>query len=431
MSGRPWTNWSRTARANPVRVERPADAAEVRALVRGALERGERVRPVGNRFSASGIAAAPEVALDMTGLRGMVRVDPEARTATFLPGTTLGEAMAALEDVDLAFANPTRNIDVTLGGVVSTGGHGWGRGYGTISSQLVEVELVTGAGERLRVSERRNGELWPAVRIGLGALGVLTELTFRVVPAYSAVVTERLESFRGYLESFERTMASADHVAATWRPHTGRVAISRGTRQEAQATGAVRPGVVAASGADFWSSMRIGLAKAFPGAVPTMNRLSNVLHTATTRRGAPAAALATRPKVPNATLEYALPVGRVASAMLELDEAMARRRLSVPSEVLLTTTAPDDAYLATSYGRRVGNIAVRMPSSMDPGEYFSVAEEIFIAHEGLPNWSSAHTLRAEEIAYVLPRFGDFLEVRHRLDPELVFTNGHLRRVLGE
>lgn len=431
MSARPWTNWSRTARATPARTERPTAADEVAALVAGARERGERLRPVGSRFSASGLAVAPEVAVDMTAMRGMLRVDPERGTATFLPGTTLGEAMAALEDVGLAFANPTRNIDVTLGGVVATGGHGWGRGYGTISSQLEEVELVTGEGRRMRVSARRNAELWPAVRIGLGALGIMTEVTFRVIPAYSARVSERMESFRGFLDDYAETMASADHVSATWRPHTGRVAVQRGVREPHQASGAIRPGVVASSGQDFWSSVRIGIAKAAPAVVPTLNRISNVLHSPLKRKGSPAAALAARPAVPTATLEYALPIDRVPAVMRELDEIIARRRLSVPSEVLLTTTAPDDAYLATSYGREVGNIAVRMPSAMDPRPYFAAAEELFIDHGGLPHWASAHTLTADEIAYVLPRFGDFLAVRHRLDPELMFTNDHLRRVLGE
>lgn len=426
-----WRNWSRTVEAEPTRVERPADAAATLAVIRDAIAQGQRVRPIGNGFSASGIAVSPEIALDMTALRGLVRVDAQAGLATFLPGTTLGEAMASLEDVGLAFESSTRNIDVTLGGIVATGGHGWGYGYGPISSFLTEMKLITGTGELLTVSARKNPELWAAARINLGALGIMTELTFRVVPAYTAKVTEQLENFLAFTDKFEQRMAGAHHVQASWRPHTGRIAVTRAMHVPHQASGAVRPGRVTASGQDFRSQLRIGLGRVVPALVPTLNRLANVLATSRILEGEPQAALASRPEVPVNTLEYSVPIAATGAVLRELDRVIQRKRLAVPTEVLVTTTAADDAYLAQSYGREVGNISVRMPSTMNAHEYFAAAEEIFIDFDGLPNWASAHTLRAEEIAYVLPRFGDFLAARHRLDPNLMFTNPYLERVLGE
>lgn len=426
-----WRNWSKTVEADPSRIERPADAEATQAIIRDALAHGSRVRPVGNGFSASGIAVSPEIAVDVTALRGLVRVDAEAGLATFLPGTTLGEAMAALEDVGLAFESSTRNVDVTLGGIIATGGHGWGHGYGPISSFLTEMKLVTGTGELITVSARKNAELWSAARINLGALGIMTELTFRVVPAYTAKVTERLENFLAFTDKLEERMAGAHHVQASWRPHTGRIAVTRAMHVPHQASGAIRPGKVTASGQDFRSQLRIGVGRVVPALVPTLNRLANVFNTSRMLEGEPQAALASRPEVPVSTLEYSVPIAATGAVLRELDRAIERQRLAVPSEVFVTTTAPDDAYLAQSYGREVGNISVRMPSSMNSGAYFACAEEIFIDYEGLPHWAGAHTLRAEEIAYVLPRFGDFLSVRHRLDPNLMFTNPYLERVLGE
>jgi hypothetical protein len=42
-----------------------------------------------------------------------------------------------------------------------------------------------------------------------------------------------------------------------------------------------------------------------------------------------------------------------------------------------------------------------------------------------------HTRTAADLAPAYPRFGDFLAMRDRLDPDRVFTNAHLRRVLGD
>ena len=52
------------------------------------------------------------------------------------------------------------------------------------------------------------------------------------------------------------------------------------------------------------------------------------------------------------------------------------------------------------------------------------------AHDGRPHWGKLHTLGAADLAPVYPRFADFLALRDRLDPDGLFTNGYLDRVLG-
>jgi FAD/FMN-containing dehydrogenase len=58
-------------------------------------------------------------------------------------------------------------------------------------------------------------------------------------------------------------------------------------------------------------------------------------------------------------------------------------------------------------------------------------EPIMRAHEGRPHWGKVHTRTATDLAQAYPRFGDFLAMRDRLDPDRVFANQHLARILGE
>ena len=51
-------------------------------------------------------------------------------------------------------------------------------------------------------------------------------------------------------------------------------------------------------------------------------------------------------------------------------------------------------------------------------------------HDGRPHWGKLHTRTAEDLAPAYPRFGEFLSLRDRLDPERLFANDYLRRVLG-
>ncbi|CAM5694263.1 FAD-linked oxidoreductase [Streptomyces purpurascens] len=103
-------------------------------------------------------------------------------------------------------------------------------------------------------------------------------------------------------------------------------------------------------------------------------------------------------------------------------------RVSFPVEV---RTAPaDDITLSTASGRDTAYIAVHMFQGTPYQRYFTAAERIFTAHEGRPHWGKVHTRDAEYFSRVYPRFGEFTELRDRLDPDRRFQNDYLRRVLG-
>jgi FAD/FMN-containing dehydrogenase len=92
--------------------------------------------------------------------------------------------------------------------------------------------------------------------------------------------------------------------------------------------------------------------------------------------------------------------------------------------------AADHLYLSTAYDRRSGYIAVHRFWRDPDHEYFREAEAIFRAHGGRPHWGKMHTLAADDLRASYPKFDEFLSVRDRLDPDRVFANDYLTRVLG-
>ncbi len=69
------------------------------------------------------------------------------------------------------------------------------------------------------------------------------------------------------------------------------------------------------------------------------------------------------------------------------------------------------------------------------GEHVAFPVEVRFAaivaeHAGRPHWGKLHNLGAERLARVYPRFDDDRALRDRLDPQRVFTNDHLDRLLG-
>ncbi|MGO1567983.1 MAG: D-arabinono-1,4-lactone oxidase, partial [Brachybacterium sp.] len=48
-----------------------------------------------------------------------------------------------------------------------------------------------------------------------------------------------------------------------------------------------------------------------------------------------------------------------------------------------------------------------------------------------PHWGKVFTLAPEQVRAQYPQLGDFLALRDRLDPDRVFTNAYVDRLLGE
>lgn len=426
-----WTNWSRTARATPTRIETPTSTDAVAEIVRRASADGLPVRAVGGGLSSSAIAVTPGVLVDMRALRGLRRVDPAAGTATFGAGTRVAEAAALLEAEGLALVNPTSNTTATLAGSAATGSHGSSLRLPSASAQLVEAVLVTGTGEVLEVGERKNPELWPAVRLSLGALGIMTEVTVRTVPMHRVIIDDSVTSWRRALDGLPARASAVDHFSLRWMPHTDRVALRSVMQDTGPGVDGPAPGTVSQGLATLGERLRVGLVRAFPPLVPVINRLAPAFPRTGQSVSGPVGALVSTPPIPYSTMSYHVPVERTAEALRALRDLIGGSNLWVPTRVLVTFTPQDDAYLSPAYRGASAMIGITMPATLDPRAYFDAAEALLLEQGGLPHWGTYHTVRAAEFAHVMPRFGDFRGVRHVLDPDLRFGNAYLRRVLGE
>ena len=129
-------------------------------------------------------------------------------------------------------------------------------------------------------------------------------------------------------------------------------------------------------------------------------------------------------------MEYALPLDAVPQAVREIGAMIERQRLRISFPVEVRAAAADDRFLSTAHSRESGYIAVHRYWREDPTRYFREVEAIFQDHGGRPHWGKMHTLGETTLRERYPRFDDFVAVRDRLDPDRVFRNAYLDRVLG-
>ncbi|MEW1671004.1 D-arabinono-1,4-lactone oxidase [Streptomyces albidoflavus] len=427
-----WRNWAGTVAARPARETVPASAAELAGAVRDAAARGMRVKAVGTGHSFTAAAATDGLLIRPDLLTG-IQIDHEAGTVTVAAGTPLKRLNMALAREGLSLTNMGDIMEQTVAGATSTGTHGTGRASASLSAQITALELVTADGSLLSCSREQNPELFAAARIGLGALGVITSLTFAVEPVFLLRAREEPMGFDQVTAEFDQLVAENEHFEFYWFPHTGNCSTKRNNRTPGPAAPVGRLSGwfedEFLSNGVFQAANTLG--RAVPATIPSLARLSSRALSARTYTDIPYKVFTSPRRVRFVEMEYAVPREALVPALRELRAMVDRSPLRVSFPVEVRTAPADDIALSTASGRETAYIAVHLYKGTPYQAYFTAAERIFTAHEGRPHWGKIHTRDAEYFAEVYPRFAEFTALRDRLDPDRLFGNDYLRRVLGD
>lgn len=430
-----WQNWGRTERVRPQYVEYPSTIEAVRRSVRAAATRGRAIKAVGAGHSFSGIAVAPGTLLELTALTGIVAVDRERGRVRLLAGTRLHRIPALLAPHGLAMENLGDIDRQSIAGAISTGTHGTGARFGGIAAQVVGATLVTADGELLVIDEDHEPELLPAVALGLGALGILVDVTIQCVPAFTLSALERPEPLDDVVDALRARADAVDHFEFYWFPHSDVALTKTNARLPADAATAPLSPVTR-----FVDDVLLGnvvhqlacsAGRAVPAAVPPINRLSARVWGDRSFSDASHRVFATTRGVRFREMEYAVPVEKLAAAFRDVQRVIAENGWRIDFPVEVRVAAADDRWLSTASGRASGYLAVHRYWRADPTAYFAAVEEVMLAHDGRPHWGKMHTQDVAALRARYPRFDDFVALRDRLDPDRAFRNPYLTRVLGE
>jgi FAD-linked oxidoreductase len=430
-----WRNWSGLEEATPQRVETPTSLDAVVDVVRRAREAGTTVKMTGTGHSFTGIAAPEHTLLLPEGLTGVVEVDRDAMTVTARAGTPLKDLNLALERLGLSLHNMGDIAEQTLAGATSTGTHGTGGTAAGLSAQLAGLELVTGTGDVVHASAQENADVFEMARVGLGALGILTSLTFHVEPLFVIEAHEQPMSWADALASYDDMVEAAHHVDMYWFPHTDRMLVKQNVRTELAPGEQEPPSRLAAwweddvvSNSVFGALCRLG--SRAPGLIPRINRLAGRALSERQYSDLAHRVFVSPRRVRFREMEYSVPREVGLDVLRECRRVIEASDWRIAFPVEIRTARADDVPMSTSSGRDSFYLAFHVPQDTDHRAYFGGLEPVLREASGRPHWGKVHTRTAADLAPAYDRFDDFLAMRERLDPDRVFSNPYLRRVLG-
>ncbi len=206
-------NWAKHYSFTAARVHRPHSVEEVQSLVSGA----SRVKPLGTRHSFNNIADTSDDLISTEHLNRIIEIDRDRMTVTVEGGISYGTLSKHLYLEGYALHNLASLPHISVAGACATATHGSGVRNGNLSTAVTALEIITASGEI--VSFREGDPDFYGVVVNLGALGIITSMTLRILPAFQVrqFVYQNLP-FAELSSHFDEVVSSAYSVSlfTTW-----------------------------------------------------------------------------------------------------------------------------------------------------------------------------------------------------------------------
>ncbi|MGH3516306.1 MAG: D-arabinono-1,4-lactone oxidase [Haloechinothrix sp.] len=427
-----WNNWAGDQICRPAVVEQPANQAELSAAIARADKAGQVVRVAGAGHSFSDAVLTDGMLISLERMNRVLELDCRSGLVRVEAGSTLNKLSRVLWDNGLAFPN-LGDIDVqSIAGAAATGTHGTGGKLMNISAALHSIELTLADGSTIEVNADNDPDAWRAARVSVGALGVVSAVTVRAVPAFTLEGVDKPIPMKAVLDGLDELIDGNDHFEFFAFPHSP-IAMTRAnnrTDAEPRPPAPRREWIEQIVLKNHVFSSVVALGRNLPNLIPRLNRL-------VARVGAHGHKIDrsykvfASPRLAKFTeMEYAIPRERSVLAIQAARELVERQLFDVNFPLEVRWVAPDDAFLSPAGGRSTCYLAVHMAKGMAWEPLFREFEAIMDGFGGRPHWGKRHFQTAETLRPRYPDWDRFAAVRMRLDPQGRFANDYVNRVLG-
>lgn len=417
----PWSNWSGGQLCQPAgRI----DVSSEEELVRFLKTSSGPIRPIGSGHSFSALVPTDGHLVVIDQLGGILDYDSDTLQTTIGAGSRLGDLGAQLDAIGQGMLNLPDIDRQTLAGATATGTHGTGLSLQCLSAYITELRLITANGDVMDI-DASDGDLFDAVRVNVGALGVVSRIRMQNRAAYRLKKREWIAPTEDMLTNFDELAASHRHFEIfplVYSDYSLVLAIDEVDESKAEAEEAVAEGEEIAL-----SDLRE------LGDNPTpLERLTRnnalVANTQATESVDVSHKILTNVRNNRFNeMEYSVPIEAGAECVREILKTIYDRAIDVAFPLEYRYVSGDDPWLSMAYGAEPhATISIHRTASEDYSPYFDIIEPIFWKYGGRPHWGKLHNLTHRELIQLYPRFKDFMEIRESLDPTGRMLNEHLR-----
>ncbi|MGB9096753.1 D-arabinono-1,4-lactone oxidase [Erwinia sp.] len=433
--GKVW-NWAQNATlGEKSAVCAPGSEAELQTLV--AASQG-KIRVMGSKMSPGRMLELVEkgdTLVDLSQLRGLIALTDDS--ATFAGGTPLHEVYEILSGIGRMLpASPGVIASQSLAGALSTGTHGQGLQQSSIADEALSLRLVLADGS---IAEYDRDHKWfPAVQLGLGSLGVLTQVTLRTQPSLvytcfkNAVTADTLEQdLLDWNQNYALSKAwwfpneNQVHVWAAREANEEEIALYRDNNEDLvkqEETSDAMNQTIDQTLEHMRSDTKIVDENGKP--FRTVTRFKDFSDVTGDVYQVFCRGIAT----PQINVEIGIPLAKTGEVISKIKAWHAETQPHMHYPIILRCTGPSSSWLSPSYGQDtcffgfVVYYAEDGSLSEEGVNFLRAVEEVLAAEGGRPHWGKYFEAPLYDWAALYPHWADFEEVREALDPRHKFDN---------
>ncbi|WP_417800766.1 D-arabinono-1,4-lactone oxidase [Tenacibaculum sp.] len=425
-------NWAENVQWNPSAVALPHSENEIQQLVLKAIRCNQKIRVIGSGHSFTSLCSTDEILVTLDNFQGLISIDKEKNQATVKAGTKLSLLGELLFNEGLAMEN-LGDINVqSIAGAISTGTHGTGVNLKSISNQVIGLKFVNGKGEIIECSTTKNTELFKAAQVSLGCLGIITEVTLQCISTYKLKLQNKKEKLSDVLATLSERNSKNRNFEFYWIPYTNIAWTKTSNIVEDSEPDKV-------NFFNYWTEyilenhvfkLMCEYATIFPSQNKTVANItaasiSNVKKVYHSHK-----VYATQRMVKFHEMEYNIPAEAYQDVFKDVQKIVNSKKFNIHFPIENRWVKGDDVYMSPAYNRDSAYIACHVYNKKDSRAYFAALEEVFKAYDGRPHWGKMNTFNTEDIVRMYPKFTHFMTFRKEHDPENIFVNPYLQKLLG-
>lgn len=415
-------NWAGNYKFNASELYEPETVEQVQELV----ARSNRIKVLGTRHSFNGIADCTESLLTLNKLNRVIELDHKRSKVTVEGGIRYGELSQYLYEHGYAVHNLASLPHITVAGACATATHGSGDRNGNLASAVHSMEVVQANGERVVFSRDQEDGLIAGAVVGLGGLGVVTQMTLDVVPAFqlSQYVFEHLP-FAQLKDYFENIFASAYSVSlfTNWKTDAvNQVWIKRKISEHDSAW----------EQSEFWGA-RLASAHRHPVPGYSADNCSEQL-------GIPGPS---HERLPHFRMDFTPSAGEELQSEYFVARQDAYHALSAIDRIRdlispllyvseIRTIAADDLWMSPCYKQDSVGIHFTWRADWDAvQQVLPIIEEQLAPFYARPHWGKLFVMSPIQLQSLYERLPDFRQLLRKYDPRGKFSNAFLQNYIME
>jgi FAD/FMN-containing dehydrogenase len=440
--GKVW-NWAQNSTLGDKNaVCAPESESELQQLV--AASRG-KIRVMGSKMSPGRMLKLVEqgdTLVDLSKLRGLIAITDDS--ATFAGGTPLHEVYEILSGIGRMLpASPGVIASQSLAGALSTGTHGQGLQQSSIADEALSIRLVLADGS---IAEYDRDHKWfPAVQLGLGSLGVLTQVTLRTTPSVVYTCFKNAVS----ADTLEEDLLDWNHnyalSKAWWFPNENQVHVWAAREANAEEIALYQDNnedlVKQEETSDAMNETIDQTLEHMRSDTKILDENGKPFRTVTRFKdfsdvtGDVYQVFCRGIATPQINVEIGIPLARAGEVIRKIKAWHADTQPHMHYPIILRCTGPSSSWLSPAYQQDTCFFGFVVYYSEDGSlseegvNFLRAVEEVLAEEGGRPHWGKYFEAPLYDWAALYPQWHEFASVREALDPQHKFENAFTAALL--